>query len=406
MPTLRLARALRAAVVLAAISAALGAPAPGWSADPPVPPADASGPSEIQLTVDAASDAGTQNGQRLGFLTGRALAYTGSLEQSDVLFLMDISGSTSASSGVDVNGDGKLGGGLFGLGGGRADSVLAAEAAALEKLLATFDPRTTRAGLITFSGGEERGADDAFLQVPLTSQFGRVREGLSDVLLAAPSGGTNIAGGLRLALLEISGGRQAESKGRRAQKHVVLLTDGVPDVAYESRREAEDRAIRIAERMARAGIRVHCFALGRDATREPRAAVEIAARSGGTFNAVQDLNALPQLITSLDLTSIQSVSVRHLDLGVEARQLERGRDGIWSALLPVRDGPNRVEVYARATDGSERRLLQTLVFDRRSLDLRQEQARARLGELELRTTPERDRDRDVQVDVEPGTPEP
>ncbi len=83
--------------------------------------------STVFLTIDSFSRSEAVTGHTpLGFVSGRALAAEGDVPEFDVLFLVDVSGSTAASAGVDVDGDGKIGGGfaggLRGLFGGSRDT--------------------------------------------------------------------------------------------------------------------------------------------------------------------------------------------------------------------------------------------------------------------------------------------
>jgi hypothetical protein len=105
------------------------------------------------------------------FVGGRALAHFGTFQTFDVLFVVDQSASTAKPSGVDLDGDGRVDDrtcspgiprlidffvSLVGTCRSGKDSVLATELAAVRVLLGQFDPRTTRAGLVSFSGARSR----------------------------------------------------------------------------------------------------------------------------------------------------------------------------------------------------------------------------------------------------------
>ena len=341
--------------------------------------------STVFLTIDSLSRSEVVRGDtRLGFVSGRALAAEGALPQFDVLFLVDVSGSTAQSAGVDVDGDGRIsgGGGRRGLFGGRktgADSILAAELAAVESLVSTFDPRTTRVGVVSFSGGDHPGGDSAMVDVPLTSSYARVRAGLREIQLSGPDGWTNLYAGLRIARGEVSGGRESESKPRPgAQRHVVLLTDGYPLVPYESPERSAGRAIKLAERMGRERIRVDTYAIGPDATDQPRAALRVARASGGRFTAVRDPRDLERLLGEASFASIDEVRVRNVDTDGAADQVIRNADGSYSALVPLRPGENTIEVWARSTDGVEKTVRRTGIFSDQSLAQREQADLARL----------------------------
>ena len=82
----------------------------------------------------------------------------------DVMIVVDVSGSTSAPSGVDVDGDGDIGldpeyelvvPGTYPPGTKNTDpgdSILAAEIEAGAALIKTLDPTRVRVGIVSFSG--------------------------------------------------------------------------------------------------------------------------------------------------------------------------------------------------------------------------------------------------------------
>ena len=98
---------------------------------------------------------------------------------SDVALVLDTSGSTGASSGVDVDGDEVL------------DSILKAEVFAAKALLDLLErqaivpnPDVTKVSVIDFSSG-------AFVEQVLTGDFAQVQLALDAILARGPGGGTN-----------------------------------------------------------------------------------------------------------------------------------------------------------------------------------------------------------------------
>ena len=83
-----------------------------------------------------------------------------------------------------------------------------------------------------------------------------------------------------------------------------MLTDGHPTLPF-SEGEAEARALRVARKLAKRRIQVHCFAVGPDAADRPRAAVGIARATGGTYQAVRDLERLEGLGSQVALTEME-----------------------------------------------------------------------------------------------------
>ena len=203
------------ALGFAPLLAAQPAPAQGGEAK------SAAEAPRLMLEVDTPEPGaviGDPGGQ--AFLAGRAIALFGEFQAFDIMFVIDTSDSTSGPSGADVDGDGKVGtsrGGKWLSALGRAlplgntdhgDSILAAEVAAVDTMLNQLDPRTTRVGVVTFSGDLDPGYPDAFTRVPLTGDFVKVRRGLREVLDDGPHGG--------------------RAKAAKVDKHCLLYTSPSP----------------------------------------------------------------------------------------------------------------------------------------------------------------------------------
>jgi hypothetical protein len=302
----------------------------------------------------------------LAFLSGRALAHFGEYETFDIVFVIDISESTSAPSGADIDGDGTVGqtrGGrwLSALGKmlplpitDRDDSVLSAEIAAAEALLGQLDPRTTRVGLVAFGGDNDPMTPDAYADVPLTTNYQKVRRGLKRLLDEGPQGMTNMVSGVNVAIIELLGTESAYSERREGARRVILfLTDGFPTLPFEQSRRLNARAaIERSKRAKRANIRIDTFAIGEEALDEPISVVEMARVTGGVFTPVRDPRNLRAIFEDVTFAEIEKLEIRNATTGEPASYLIRNADGSFSALVPMREGKNLVEVFARATDGS------------------------------------------------------
>lgn len=301
------------------------------------------------------------------FLAGRALAVLGDFQRFDVLLVLDTSGSTAEMTGADVNGNGIVGqGGLRGLFGSTdaGDSILAAEVAAARRMLQGLDPRSARVGLVTFAGdppgqgglfsGAPRKA--ALTEEPLTSDYARVDRALDEVLERGPDGMTNMAEGLDLAWVELTGLRGGLSEpDPESEKVILFFTDGQPTLPYESYFEADNvkAVLRAADRAKRMNVKVHSFAIGPEALEGPVAAVEMASRTGGNFTPVRRPADLADVVEQVSFANIEQVRVENLTTGEPASGLFTNADGTFSALVPVKDGHNRIQVTARAHDGAE-----------------------------------------------------
>ncbi len=307
----------------------------------------------------------------------------------DVMLALDVSQSTRTASGVDVDGDGVVGVNprLELLPPGAypddvystdpEDTILHAEVAAARALLDSLDRRRIRIGLLTFAGevdrrsGERRALDqqDAWLEVPLTDDFDRVRRALDAVLARGPRGATNFAAGVRLAIVELAGLPGHESAPRRGTKKVVLfLTDGVPTfpigkgaISDEGDVEAAIDASRLAQQ---AGITVNTYAIGPGALTYPLAATEMARVTLGTYTPVQNPGDIIALLQGVSFANIEDVVFTNLTTGEFSTDVRLNPDGSFYGFVPVREGRNRVRVTALASDGSRGSVAFELQFEK------------------------------------------
>ena len=363
-------------------------------------------------------------------ISGKVSTEGGRTTNVDILFVVDVSGSTANYAGLDFGEPGvpaspgtagsgrpqiRIFGGGFGLGGppirDLRNSILAAEVAAARRLISQLSPQTTRVGLITF-------AEDARLVQRLTHDFDQVRRALDEVLVEGPHGGTHMAGGIRLAIKELSGLGQSERRAD-AIKVQFLLTDGIPTLPIGGGRRAhpEDTNLAInAGRIAgKAGIKVYVFALGEEALSYPKAAVGIAKESGGIFTPVLRPADILGVLENISVVGVDYIEIFNETTGQRASQLRLAADGFFSSALPVAEGLNRIQVLARASDGtigrdsislhyqrSDQRSLELEVFldKEKSLKLEVE----RLGKSREEMEREIDRTREDSLRRPPGLP--
>lgn len=353
-------------MALAAIPFSVGAIAVPWGAR--AEPDEQRSRLELQIeTPEDGAIVGDPGG--FAFIAGRALALYGEHQTFDIIFAIDTSESTSASSGADIDGDGEVGrprGGkwLSVLGSvvpmpltDRDDSVLAAEVAAARALLDQLDPRSTRVGVIAFSGDNDPMTPDAYTEVPLTADYARVGKGLRELVERGPDGMTNMVAGVNTAIVELLGTESAYSEKREGARRIVLfLTDGYPTLPFEQSRRLNARAaIERAKKARRAKIRIDTFAIGEEALDEPVSVVEMARVTDGIFTPVRDPRNLEAIFEEVSFAEIEALDIRNRTTGKPASYVIRNADGSFSALIPMTNGGNTVEVFARATDGSEAR---------------------------------------------------
>jgi Mg-chelatase subunit ChlD len=167
------------------------------------------------------------------------------------------------------------------------DSILAAEVQAVRILMEQLDPRTTRVGVVAFSGDRDPMTEDAFTLVPLTSDYRQVQAGLEDLLSAGPNGMTNMASGVQRGLVELLGSYSAYSEKRDEARRIMLfLTDGNPTLPFDGHPAANMRsAISKAVKAREARVRIDTYAIGSEALSEPVVAVEMARVTYGNFSA-------------------------------------------------------------------------------------------------------------------------
>jgi len=210
---------------------------------------------------------------------------------------------------------------------------------------------------------------------PLTSDFERLRRVLDDILRGGPFGGTNMVAGIRMAITELMGLGTSE-KRTDAVKVQILLTDGFPTLPIGGSKQAtpEDTnlAINAARLAGKAGIKVHVFALGEEALSYPRAAVGIAKESGGTYTPVMRPADVLAVVENTSVIGIDHVQIVNRTTGQKATQLRLAADGFFSSAVPVVEGSNQIDVFARASDGSNASDSITVHFQsgaQKSLDL-------------------------------------
>jgi len=326
--------------------------------------------SKLDLEIEYPRSGEVFGGPVGAFLAGHALALQGELRRFDVMIVLDVSLSTAESTGVDVNGNGVVGAsGLQGLFRGQdpGDSILAAEVAAARRLLANLDPRSARVGVASFAGDVPQGGGilviggsqmpSALTEQPLTNDYARVERALDAILARGPWGNTHMAAGLDQATIELLGLRGSLSDPNpKSSKVVLFLTDGLPTLPVELNMAENVRAaVRAAERARRKGIQVHTFAIGQEALSGPIAPIEMANRTGGVFTPVRHPADIVTAMGEVSLANIESLTVRNLTTGRDADEVKLALDGTWTALVGLKPGRNRIEVTARASDGSEAR---------------------------------------------------
>jgi hypothetical protein len=321
---------------------------------------------EIEFPPDGAEVSSTVCGT---FVAGHAQATRGAPRRFDVILVIDTSRSTQDPAGTDVDGDGVIGESKLGgigalLGAGLTDpgdSILAAEVAAARQVLQGLDPRSTRVGLVAFSGeavssgGRYSRRRPAHTLEGLTPDYPAIERALDDLLATDPEGQTHMAAGIDQAIIELKGLRGSYSKtDKESEKVVFFFTDGQPTLPYGPDAEADNvRAVlRAANRANRAQIRIHSFAIGPEALEGPIAAVEMAGRTRGYFTPVRNPGDLVDIVEEVSFANLESVRLEHVDSGREAEPFRVTADGTWAGFVQLEPGANRLAVTAVAEGGA------------------------------------------------------
>jgi hypothetical protein len=358
---------------------------------------------EVQVSVTSPTPGGKLHDYlHQARIEGSALAASDRPDLFDVMLVIDVSDSTKAASGADVDGDGEVGVDPYNelLPPGAfdpsvrstdpGDTILHAQMVAARSLLQGLDPRRVRVGVVTFGGevnpltGERKSLDqqDAWLQIPLTADYAAVERALVAVLARGPNGATNYAAGIRLGIVELAGLAGARSTPREGVQQVMLfLTDGIPTLPA-GKGNVEDpgdgeAALRAAQLAKSAGISINTYALGPAALQYPRVVTEMARATVGTYTPVKNPGDIVTLLQGVTFADVEDVVLTNLTTGEFSTDVRLAPDGSFDGFVPVREGRNRVRVSALASDGSRGSV--ELEFD---FAHDQVGDRSRLGELE------------------------
>jgi hypothetical protein len=329
-------------------------------------------------------------------IRGAARSGSGEPVDFDVLIVIDVSHSTRYPSGIDVDGDEEIGFNpqeeLVAAGtypedlvcSDPDDTILAAEIQAARYLVEVLSAGRTRVGIIAFSGEVDpktqmqvsHDQKDAWVEVPLTSDFSAVKRALDAIQKKGPHGATNYAAAVQLAVVELAALPGAESENREGAKKVVLfLTDGVPTFPFGKGiiEDPEDTEVAVnAARLARkAGITINTYALGRHALAKPVAVIEMARLTVGTYTPVRNPGDIVSFLQGVSFANIDDVVITNLTTSEISYDVQLAPDGSFSAFVPVKEGPNRLQVTALASDGGEQSVELDLQFEKSGLSERE-----------------------------------
>lgn len=298
----------------------------------------------------------------LAWIELAGVAAAGSAVEHDVVVVLDVSGSTAYASGVDVDGDGKLGRRKRRIDPHRSfnprhyssdpgDTVLAAELAATRRLLELLDPTRTRIGIVVFS-------DAAKPVVPLGGDPVDRERVLRTLEGGFGSGFTNMGAAIRSALEALAAG----GEGRR--RSILVLSDGYPTFPGSEARAA-DEALEAAREAAALGVRIFTFGLGLEELEEDDVYARMASVSGGQYVRLDVPGDVVHELPRVDLASVARVDIENLSTGEAARAPRVFPDGSFDGLVELMAGPNRIRVTARGDAGGQQSLERVVTFEKR-----------------------------------------
>ena len=194
-----------------------------------------------------------------------------SIGESDVVIVIDTSGSAGNTSGADLDGDGV------------DDSILAAEVYAAKALLDFLNSETTRVAIVDFSSS-------AAVVQTLTDNFEEASQSLDQLLSFGAGGGTDFDRAMRSARNELLG---SNSKFN-ATPVVLFMSDG--SASYP----ADEVAL-----AQKAGIIVNSFAVGYGANMDTLA--QISDETGGIATQVENAGTIVDVLPGTVLFGLDSL---------------------------------------------------------------------------------------------------
>jgi Mg-chelatase subunit ChlD len=278
----------------------------------------------------------------------------------DVVIVIDVSESTLADTGIDLDGDGPLGRSdpallswLEGQAGDESlveqlrdrqdfdDTVLAAELEAARVLSRRLDPDRFRVAILAF-------AEEAQVLAPLGSSRPRLEQALRGLHqdFHLELAGTNFAAAIELAHQIL---RPEPGVADDRLRSIVFLSDGAPTRPVHGDR-AERYALTAAMAAALDGIHLYAFAIGPEAEAGLDVMERMAVWSGGRLETVSRPAMVVARLRQLDLVGIAEVSVVNKTTGTEARALRVFPDGSFDGFVELTKGRNRLRFAAQDVD--------------------------------------------------------
>lgn len=348
----------------------------------------------------------------IGLVEVRGWAGTGLRGSHDVVVVIDRSGSTWDASGVDIDGDQKVGENVVveDVAGLRRrvvtdpdDTIAQAQLTAARRLIERLDSETTRMGIVTFAGVERVRARIGAERVELLEALDRLPN-------APERGGTYLYGAIIAAMRVLKDAPR--TPGQRRLRSIILLSDGLPN-APPPRVAAERAAVRAAEHAANAHIPIYSFAFGSEVMARPKVFVDMARVNGGELLLIDQPGDIIDYVPHMSLTRLRRLEIENATTGERARAVRLFPDGTFDGFAPLAPGENLLRVTIYAEGGGQHAIEVPVLFEklgaeapgyRRRLELLLEQLRTRTLETRLaeqaRLKRERALRRTLEIEVE------
>ncbi len=321
----------------------------------------------------------------IGLVEVKGWAGTGFRGKHDVVVTLDRSASTFGPSGSDINGNGivgrirsldRFGQRVRGMD-DEGDTIASAQLVAAQRLIERLNPETTRMGLVTF-GSTER----------IRAKIGSTREELLKALLLLPhapeTGGTYFYGAIIASINAF--GIDPNNSSEQRHRSIIFLSDGLPNQPGTFA-DATKFAVRAAKHAARAGIRIHSFALGDVVASRPEVFQQMANATHGELLILEKPGEIVNLVPHLSLTKLSHVRIDNLSSSQPAKAVRLFPDGSFDAYAPLEVGKNILRITIHGEDGAEHAIDRVVHFTKLRSD--DDKGRQRLEalrkQLEIRT---------------------
>ena len=231
----------------------------------------------------------------------------------DVAIAIDTSRSTAGPSGLDINGNGRVGEFELSSTTDPGDSWLAVEVAGIRSLLRDAAELDVRFSIVTFSGSYDPTPQhppkhlvrdcDAAVRSELTGNIGALEGSLERVLERGSAGYTNFAAGMRQAVRTLA---DEPPSPRATRRFVLFISDSTNPIRIggdERIRRLDPVMAEVARKAIRDRIVFNTFGIGAvTGATLPHILSRIATATGGRYRAVEDpANLGCHLLNSLAL---------------------------------------------------------------------------------------------------------